>query len=79
MAGGGARAAGGGGGGGGLRTALAERWEPMRRTLAELFEARRQLVLGCGLMLLQQLCGINTIMYYSSSILLQARIGTKEH
>ena len=69
---------GGGGGGGGLRAALAERWEPMRGTLAELFEARRQLALGCGLMLLQQLCGINTIMYHSSSILLQARIGTTE-
>ncbi|GAB5034470.1 solute carrier family 2 (facilitated glucose transporter) member 13 [Nannochloropsis oceanica] len=29
---------------------------------------RRAMVLGCGLMLLQQLSGINTVMYYSASI-----------
>lgn len=36
-----------------------------------------QLFLGCGLQLLQQLCGINTLMYYSSSILSSAS-GTDE-
>jgi SP family myo-inositol transporter-like MFS transporter 13 len=29
---------------------------------------RRAVILGCGLMLLQQLSGINTVMYYSASI-----------
>ncbi|XP_052283950.1 proton myo-inositol cotransporter-like isoform X1 [Dreissena polymorpha] len=30
---------------------------------------RRALVLGCGMQLFQQLCGINTVIYYSASIL----------
>ena len=29
---------------------------------------RRALLLGCGMMALQQLCGINTVMYYAASI-----------
>jgi MFS family permease len=29
---------------------------------------RRALKLGCGMMVLQQLCGINTVMYYAASI-----------
>lgn len=29
---------------------------------------RRAVILGCGLMFLQQLSGINTVMYYSASI-----------
>lgn len=36
---------------------------------------RRQLGLGCGLMLLQQLVGINTVMYYSATILKDAGFG----
>lgn len=34
---------------------------------------RRALVLGCGLQMLQQLSGINTVMYYSASIFRFAR------
>jgi len=45
-------------------------------TWQDVWEVRRQLVLGVGILTLQQLIGINTIMYYSVSILVQARIGT---
>ena len=45
-------------------------------TLAQLWQVRRQLTLGVGLLVLQQMIGINTIMYYSVSILLQAHVGT---
>ena len=38
--------------------------------------AGRQLRLGCFLMLLQQFIGINTIMYYSATILQEAHVGT---
>ncbi|CAM9749098.1 unnamed protein product [Pylaiella littoralis] len=38
------------------------------RGLLEDPRIRRALVLGCGLQLLQQLSGINTVMYYSASI-----------
>lgn len=38
------------------------------RGLLEDPRIRRALILGCGLQLLQQLCGINTVMYYSASI-----------
>ena len=44
-------------------------------TLRDLWEVRRQLRLGVGLMCLQQLIGINTIMYYSVSILAQGDVG----
>jgi MFS transporter, SP family, solute carrier family 2 (myo-inositol transporter), member 13 len=37
---------------------------------------RRALALGCGLMLLQQLAGINTVMYYSASIYAMAGFKT---
>lgn len=36
---------------------------------------RRAVTLGCGLMLLQQLSGINTVMYYSASIYNMAGFG----
>ena len=49
---------------------------PAGVTLADLWAVRRQLTLGVGLLVLQQMIGINTIMYYSVSILLQAHIGT---
>ena len=45
------------------------------RTLRDLWSVRKQLSLGMGLMFLQQVIGINTIMYYSGSILKQAHIG----
>ena len=45
-------------------------------TPAQLWQVRRQLTLGVGLLVLQQMIGINTIMYYSVSILLQAHVGT---
>lgn len=38
------------------------------RGLLEDPRIRRALMLGCGLQLLQQLSGINTVMYYSASI-----------
>lgn len=38
------------------------------RGLLEDPRIRRALILGCGLQLLQQLSGINTVMYYSASI-----------
>ena len=59
----GSEGGGGGGGGGGV-------------SLHELWQVRRQLTLGVGLLTLQQLIGINTIMYYSVSILIQANVGT---
>ena len=45
-------------------------------SIKDLWAVRRQLSLGVGLLMLQQLIGINTIMYYSVSILVQARVGT---
>lgn len=45
-------------------------------TIADLWAVRRQLTLGVGLLVLQQMIGINTVMYYSVSILLQAHVGT---
>ena len=48
---------------------------PERATwTAQLRGVRRQLRLGIGLMLLQQLVGINTLMYYSATILKQAAV-----
>ncbi|BHF59413.1 hypothetical protein SprV_0100237000 [Sparganum proliferum] len=47
----------------------------LRRILADPY-ARRRLLAGCGLQLIQQLCGINTVMYYSASIISMAGIGS---
>eukprot|EP00965_Chrysotila_dentata_P250497 6209485-Pleurochrysis_carterae.AAC.1 len=46
--------------------------------LTKLWRVRRQLELGVALQLLQQLVGINTIMYYSGSILQQSFYGRGE-
>ncbi len=51
---------------------------PSRVSFADLWAVRRQLRLGVGLATLQQLVGINTIMYYSASILKDARLGSDE-
>jgi SP family myo-inositol transporter-like MFS transporter 13 len=42
----------------------------VRRVITMLSDAptRRALILGCGLMIVQQLAGINTVMYYAASI-----------
>jgi len=40
----------------------------------ELWAVRKQLRLGVGLLVLQQLIGINTVMYYSVTILIQADV-----
>ncbi|VDL96803.1 unnamed protein product [Schistocephalus solidus] len=45
------------------------------RMLADPY-TRRRLFAGCGLQLIQQLCGINTVMYYSASIISMAGIGS---
>ncbi|KAL7062414.1 hypothetical protein AAHC03_01158 [Spirometra sp. Aus1] len=47
----------------------------LRSILADPY-ARRRLLAGCGLQLIQQLCGINTVMYYSASIISMAGIGS---
>lgn len=44
--------------------------------LSDLWAVRRQIFLGAGLLTLQQLIGINTVMYYSVSILQQAGVGS---
>lgn len=53
-----------------------------RKSFSELFRDLlglwRQLLLGLGLMVLQQIIGINTIMYYSGEILKQAHVGSDE-
>ena len=43
---------------------------------SELWTVRRQLRLGVGLLMLQQLVGINTVMYYSVTILMEAHVAS---
>jgi MFS family permease len=52
----------------GQQQQLPDVWQP---------KYRRQLIVGAGLQALQQLCGINTVMYYSGIIL--QRAGFKSH
>lgn len=47
-------------------------------TMSELLEHIPELTVGCGLQLLQQFAGINTLMYYSSTIL-SASTNNDEH
>ena len=56
----------GGGGGAGATLARVWRHRPTRRALA----------LGCGLQLFQQISGINTIMYYSATVVQMAGVGS---
>ena len=60
------RAGGGGGGGAGATLARVWRHRPTRRALA----------LGCSLQLFQQISGINTIMYYSATVVQMAGVGS---
>ena len=40
---------------------------------------RRALVVGCGLQMYQQIAGINTIMYYSATIIKMSGVSSDSH
>uniref|UniRef100_A0A0L8HGE7 Major facilitator superfamily (MFS) profile domain-containing protein n=1 Tax=Octopus bimaculoides TaxID=37653 RepID=A0A0L8HGE7_OCTBM len=60
----------------GLFSCVPEGWS-LINTFKRIYHSKtvcRALIVGCGLQLFQQLCGINTVMYYSASIIKMAGI-----
>ena len=59
------------------RTTCAE--EVTYRQIWKNKNVRKAAILGCGLQMFQQLCGINTVMYYSASIVRMAGFSNTSH
>ncbi|EDO46902.1 predicted protein [Nematostella vectensis] len=63
------------------RTCKVERKERSGQVLIRILRfpnTRRALLVGCMLQAIQQLCGINTVMYYSATIILMSGIGNSK-